>query len=57
MQKKQYLAKVCLDVNNNGLSRDEVLKNIQQSLQPALKLEQKKSKSMSVEETNDIKRK
>lgn len=48
---------MCLDVNNNGLSRDEVLKNIQQSLQPALKLEQEKSKSMSVEETNDIKNK
>jgi len=43
-------------ISKNGLSRDEALKNIQKSLQPALKLEQEKSKSISVEKTNDIKK-
>ena len=43
-------------ISKNGLSRDEALKNIQKSLQPALKLEQEKSKSISSEKTNNIKK-
>ena len=39
-----------------GLSKDDALKNIQKSLQPALKLEQEKSKSISSEKTNNIKK-
>lgn len=43
-------------VSKNGLSKDDALKNIQKSLQPALKLEQEKSKSISSEKTNNIKK-
>ncbi len=49
-------------VSKYGLSRDEALKNIQKSLQPALKIdkiqqqEQENSKSISAEKTNDIKK-
>lgn len=43
-------------ISKNGLSKDDALKNIQKSLQPALKLEQEKSKSISSEKTNNIKK-